>query len=515
MVAVLDQYEVEYKETYTSGTYDQVVMGKMFYETKKRSGEKIYVYGNRGVVYGSINSDQAPTPGTSVFDSSNSLSYRLQPYREKAGNCRAAKILCDQERIYDTLLPDPMACFKKNGASVFAITNTAYGAPGSDIQYGGVSTFENAFIMFDNYVPQENIVPLENEPSSNGFRGITGSINPGVDRHWTKSFPFEPRYSEVARQKEINYSNIETNLLASFFPDPGLGQTGYFRNFRKGFKRNGLIVGTVGRGNSGATNATFTDPPQFSYKHQYPENVQVPISSSVFHRWAIDVDFGKVQNATYGGPPVPYSMPTTGSCSPGDLNKVLFGFGDLNTIFFDLTIPDANSPTGYASRGTHKWFEFRYNKHTFLFGNPSFSFTGYEFRSGSIWSASPIIRGWKYGLYNGLPDYTAAYYRQGRYGQYRDMLEQRIYTRIFHTNPNRTISTTSEVNDGPITVKFVDSNDNLVDPQNTQSQNLSLHATSSLPYFDLQARNRPEFNLQLTNLGLINVALDALGNITV
>ena len=33
MVAVLDQYEVEYKETYTSGTYDQIVMGKVY--TKK------------------------------------------------------------------------------------------------------------------------------------------------------------------------------------------------------------------------------------------------------------------------------------------------------------------------------------------------------------------------------------------------------------------------------------------------------------------------------------------------
>jgi hypothetical protein len=513
MVAVLDQYEVEYKETYTSGTYDQVVSGKMFYETKNRFGEKIYVYGNRGVIYGSINSDQAPIPGMSVFDSSNSFSYRLQPYKEKAGNCRTAKILCHEERIYDTLLPDPMVCFKKNGASIFAITNTTYGAPGSHIQNSGVSTLENAFIMFDNYVPQENIVPLENTPSSNGFRGITGSINPGVDRHWTKSFPFEPRYSKIARQKEINYANIETNLLASFFPDLGIGQSSYFRNFRNGFKRNGLIVGTVGRGN---IESTFSDPPQFSYKHQYPENAQVPISSSFFHRWAVDVNFGKVANFGGGGGPAPYSMSTTGSCVPSDLNKVLFGFGDLNTIFFDPTIPDANSITGYASRGTHKWFEFRYNKHTVSYPtHASFSFSGYEFRSGSIWSVGPIIRGWKYGLYNGLPDYTAAYYRHGRYGQYRDMLEQRIYTRIFLANPDKTISTTSEVNDGPITVKFVDSNDNLVDPQNTQSQNLSLHATSSLPYFDLQARNRPEFNLQLTNLGLINVALDALGNITV
>ncbi len=70
MVAVLDQYEVEYKETYTSGTYDQIVMGKMFYQITDR-GIKKYVYGNRGVVYWAINSKQAPIPRTGLFDFSN------------------------------------------------------------------------------------------------------------------------------------------------------------------------------------------------------------------------------------------------------------------------------------------------------------------------------------------------------------------------------------------------------------------------------------------------------------
>ena len=39
MVAVLDQFEVEYKETYTSGTYDQVVMGRMFATVVGSSGK--------------------------------------------------------------------------------------------------------------------------------------------------------------------------------------------------------------------------------------------------------------------------------------------------------------------------------------------------------------------------------------------------------------------------------------------------------------------------------------------
>lgn len=44
----------------------------------------------------------------------------------------------------------------------------------------------------------------------------------------------------------------------------------------------------------------------------------------------------------------------------------------------------------------------------------------------------PTIEGWKYGIYNGIPTKFSAVYRRGRYGQCRDMLEQRIYTKSFN-----------------------------------------------------------------------------------
>ncbi len=150
MVAVLDQYEVEYKESYTSGTYDQVVIGKMFNTTTRFGIRGFTITGSRGVAYGSINSDQAVTPGTTATDWSDSLSYRLQPYREKAGNCRAAKHLCYDERIYDTLVPNPVSCFKANGANVFTLrANNPYAGPASMTNggvYTGVDLFESAFI---------------------------------------------------------------------------------------------------------------------------------------------------------------------------------------------------------------------------------------------------------------------------------------------------------------------------------------------------------------------------------
>lgn len=50
------------------------------------------------------------------------------------------------------------------------------------------------------------------------------------------------------------------------------------------------------------------------------------------------------------------------------------------------------------------------------------------------YSTGAIIEGWKYGLYNGVPTNFSAVFRQNHYGQFRDMLEQRIYTKAYN-NP--------------------------------------------------------------------------------
>lgn len=44
---------------------------------------------------------------------------------------------------------------------------------------------------------------------------------------------------------------------------------------------------------------------------------------------------------------------------------------------------------------------------------------------------APILRGWKYGVYNGNQVKTTAIFRSNHYGQFRDMLEQRPYSNFF------------------------------------------------------------------------------------
>lgn len=51
------------------------------------------------------------------------------------------------------------------------------------------------------------------------------------------------------------------------------------------------------------------------------------------------------------------------------------------------------------------------------------------------WKLGSVCDGWRYGLYSGLPAKFSCVFRQNRFGQLRDMLEQRIYTETFN-NPN-------------------------------------------------------------------------------
>jgi len=168
-------------------------------------------------------------------------------------------------------------------------------------------------------------------------------------------------------------------------------------------------------------------------------------------------------------------------------------------------------------------------------------YRGYHFGVG------PEIRGWKYGLYSGLPMHTKTVFRRGRYGQLRDMLEQRQYTKFvsvdsspldndaivfdnYTKHAGATISKTGgaiSTGPSPVEVNFVRQRyskdargigyiyNEKVKPELTVSQNLSSEVTSSLPYFDGVAKLRKESDLQsIANVTTVGVSIGT-GGITV
>jgi hypothetical protein len=89
------------------------------------------------------------------------------------------------------------------------------------------------------------------------------------------------------------------------------------------------------------------------------------------------------------------------------------------------------------------------------------------------------IRGWKYGLINGNAQNSNAVYRPDRFGQFRDLLEPRKFSRFFsEEDGHQTV---------PVFVKFIDRNTGLeiLDPEDTNAQNMSIYATSSYPFYDM------------------------------
>ena len=476
MVAVLDQFEIEPRGVYQSGSYDQVVMGNMYSYVNKR-----IVLGNRGVVYGSI--DNEVQPGSTPFDSSRLVSYTSQPFSEKSGNTRSAKLVCNQERIYDSMPPHAWQCFKSNGANVFVCDDyeEAPGWPdpppppdpnGSGLDFPGVG-----YIMFDHYV-------------QNGSQGRE-NLNVGVDRHWTKSFPYEPRYSDINRQDSLKFlrEDVYATYRLDFLSDIGFPSNAVSIPPKK---VRGAYLGVTGPETIG------------SYVH-VPGAINE--GSNWKHYWACEVfSVGDLYGEFSAVPDLTSSMGTI------DMAKVIYGFGDVNTKFL------SSSQYENDVLGTHNWPEFRRKFSTFPVPDPPPA-VSYELLTASMWCVSPVIRGWKYGLYSGLPAYSSIHFRQGRYGQFRDMLEQRLFTKFFTAkktpdSSDDDIIMKNTLMDGPVTIKFLDENGNLTKPENTQSQNLSYEATSSLPYFDGQQRNRSPGDSVTTNLEMVIFNNNA-GEITV
>lgn len=117
-------------------------------------------------------------------------------------------------------------------------------------------------------------------------------------------------------------------------------------------------------------------------------------------------------------------------------------------------------------------------------------------------------RGYKYGLISSAPKTLSAVYRNNRYGQFRDMLEQRKFSALFINDPvdvansrrqSGNIARQSVVEEPAVTARFrspafqnptAPAQNVQVQPVDTNCSNLNNAMTSSLPYFDGVLRNR-------------------------
>ena len=167
--------------------------------------------------------------------------------------------------------------------------------------------------------------------------------------------------------------------------------------------------------------------------------------------------------------------------------KSLYGF---ETSFYSRTgntanqRHDVNNGAVEVNLGQPQFAGFRFSS----FLSPNSAPT--DFHGARLTRAEVVVRGMRYGIDNYIPTSNTVKIRFNRYGQFRDMLEQRL----FSVESSRG---SGEINpDRPIEVVYMsrpayDELGNIssvrkraVPAIETNSQNLSNYATSSFPYFD-------------------------------
>jgi len=273
-----------------------------------------------------------------------------------------------------------------------------------------------------------------NKPSATIFFDVpaahTASIAPYADNTWSRAYPFESRYSSLERMTDV------TKLYTC------------------DLKLIGGALGDVASltGDAVAYNLIYA---RTQWRNERA-GAGTPLQANLYYFYALD--------ALGDNPPKVITAPVTNTFqTKDDLIKTLYGIGDMYSVY----VTGSSAPVGSTNAP---------------------DYAGYSYDPPSsrqyVFGARPIVRGWKYGISNGVRTLSKAVWRRAKFGQPRDMLEQRIDTKFAH-------DASGQIYTSPIFVNFVDAMTRVSkSPLLTTSSNLSYEATSSLPYFDGETRNR-------------------------
>lgn len=296
--------------------------------------------------------------------------------------------------------------------------------------------------------------------------GATALITPTSqsisDSSWIGSFPFQGRYKNVVK-----------NIATSFFK-PSIGcpitesQSGTF---------DGII--TYGQNSSYLSSSLATLSVVMPYLWIHRGNTGL-LSSQPIRYTLVDV-VGSVS-------------------SSGSSNEVFLGGGSISNPFPPLANRFFTGGTGTTRPKNNQLIRFLFGFGDNYGGIPIMNAVTSSLMLNTIgiingfYATSVDIRGWKYGVLNGFPYYSSCVYRSSRYGQFRDMMEQRKNTKFFDPNGftvngknNARKGTSSAV----VTVAFVSGSSafvtaSLASAMNTNDSGLyDFECKSGQPWYDI------------------------------
>ena len=227
-------------------------------------------------------------------------------------------------------------------------------------------------VFWGNFVTGPDALLLLFATSS--FPAVTGSDTNAVSNYeWVTSYPFEKKYGYVPRQRGGGiYQGNVPYVYTSGVPNIFQAQPA----FRK-IDRRYIILGNA----------------YMDIAAPYTKSLDLVLDSNGFY--------------DPGYSPLFPSYPT--DWHPTPTNFSLFGSAD--------GLDGSKLVYGIKSTGADK-------KYAGLDGDD------FNYAYSASWSVG--CEGWKYGLYNGIPTNFSCVFRQNHYGQPRDMLEGRPYTKTYN-----------------------------------------------------------------------------------
>lgn len=302
-------------------------------------------------------------------------------HRSLGMSLRFRHFICEEERYEDTILPDVFEAYTLNGG--FPVT---------------------AEVEFDTYalLQEDNNALRPTGKLIYTTFGSTALHNPSsdnvADEVWFSTYPFQQRYKGISRKPQFNL--FRSNVLCPYEETQTVGfETTYGDNLASDLHNE---IGTVelimpriaALGPPGALSGLGATA-QVRY-------TLLDVSGSVT---SSETFLGILGNLYPPGGPGVFDIPK-GTVRPTQkqLARFLFGIGD-------------------AYQNT-----------------PSFSAVSSSFlmnADGAVntfYPSSIDIRGWKYGVFNAFPQNSTCIFQSNRYGQFRDMLEQRKNTKFFNVD---------------------------------------------------------------------------------
>lgn len=370
-MTVLDQYDVEPNVAY-SGSYGDAIFSGSF------------LAGTRRII--ALN-----TSGSNEFR----IAQRYSGFADYSGSNRTRSLgigfrfrhfVSGEERYEDTILPDPYECYLLNGGLV-TLAQAEFG-PAPILMTDGDSWVISGAVgklIYTTY-------------------GVTAShaddLTNVADNVWACTYPFQNRYSLIKRLLNQNFrkNNVYVPVSESYTLTSGKGVR--YGTYVTSTPSSSLVtlefimprVSVLGPDTVGGKGGT--EPVRYTLL-----DVTGAVSSS-------DDLFYSITSELYPPAVTGAFGITRGTIGPAQqqLTKVLFGVGDNYQ-----NVPIINGVTSskhYSTSGV---------------------INGY-------YVSSVDIRGWKYGIVNGFPYFSDCIYRNNRYGQFRDMLEQRKFTKFYNAD---------------------------------------------------------------------------------